>query len=192
MTTLAEKLRAWEGSEENFSAARAALVGTPADAWDDDMRFCYLRGHDDAKAESAANVEMSRNQIDALTARVRELEATLLDEHSRLAQEEAQPAAVGVVGAVKYAATRMRDGVLSTRAQFTRHMADVDAEKCKSVNGENYRVVAIVDPDAIVPLASAEPVYYADKHDVIHLSKPGVTVTPLYPGIAQPAQERDG
>jgi polyhydroxyalkanoate synthesis regulator phasin len=37
-------------------------------------------------------------EIDALQARVRELESTVLNEHSRLAQEEAKPAAVGVVG----------------------------------------------------------------------------------------------
>jgi len=38
--------------------------------------------------------EVAQAKIDALQARVRELESTILDEHSRLAQEEAKPAAV--------------------------------------------------------------------------------------------------
>jgi hypothetical protein len=46
----------------------------------------------------ALDVDAMFAEIVRLQARVRELESTVLNEHSRLAQEEAKPAAVGVVG----------------------------------------------------------------------------------------------
>jgi hypothetical protein len=54
-----------------------------------------------------------------------------------------------------------------------------DAEKITSVP---HRVVAIVDPDAIVTLASGKVARWVNDEDN------DSTVTPLYPGIAQPAQ----
>jgi hypothetical protein len=60
------------------------------------------------------------------------------------------------------------------------------------------RVVAIVDPDAIVPLASGTAARW--RHDQLdrvwhHRALAACagygTVSPLYPGLAQPAQERD-
>jgi hypothetical protein len=118
------------------------------------------------------------------------LEATLLDEHSRLAQAEAQPAAVGVVGNVRW-------GVLSDEDAFEVNVAWRErrgAEAMSKVTG--HRVVAIVDPAQIVPLASAEPVRWRDSCGDTWRTRAGAgecsgTVTPLYPGIAQPAQERE-
>jgi hypothetical protein len=92
MTTLAEKLRAYVDADTGFARAVEALDGTDAAAWCHDERAAYLRGHDEAKAESAEAIAVLRDEGKRLTARVRELEATLLDEHSRLAQAEAQPA----------------------------------------------------------------------------------------------------
>jgi len=79
--TLAETLRAYFEADAAYSVARHSMQSTIANEWTDDERAQYLRGHYDRQSE-----------IDALTARVRELEVTLLNEHSRLAQEEAQPA----------------------------------------------------------------------------------------------------
>jgi len=70
-------------SNEGFAAPHrdaAARLGYTTTS----SAIAYLRGYDDTKAE-----------IDALQARVRELESTVLDEHSRLAQEEAKPAPSG-------------------------------------------------------------------------------------------------
>jgi hypothetical protein len=254
MTKLAEKLRVWEESEENFSAARAALVDTPADAWDDDMRSCYLRGHDDAMKECAkdgtggrdtyellwsaidemgkaagadvgtgsncnktadavvkkiatltAEVEkwkgryydvadavtsestgvedlcrqarQTRETCDALTARVRELEA--------------EAAAVGVVGSVRWGVLEVGDHMIS-RVWDKRD----GAEHYRHSYPQTGRVVAIVDPAQIVPLASANAEAWKDRFGVWHEYKDEAEahgpVTPLYPGLAQPAQEREG
>ena len=67
METTADALRRWVKAQKAMDAA----------GWSMQDATTYLRGHDDRQPE-----------IDALTARVRELEATVLDEHSRLAQEE--------------------------------------------------------------------------------------------------------
>jgi len=99
----------------------------------------------------------------------------------------AQPAAVGVVGSVRWGC--LEDESRVCRVFHTKENAQravqVGARHGKS--GEFYRVVAIVDPDAIVPLASAEPTMHSTETR-------GTTPMeiPLYPGIAQPAQERDG
>jgi hypothetical protein len=112
-----------------------------------------------ARQEFAEWVDASRKALDthdALAARVRELEATLLDEHSRLAQEEAKPAAVGVVGTVRYGVLCMPKNYAPSMnsAVYSTHDA-----ACRAWGHEPnmYRVVAIVDPDAIVPLASGVP-----------------------------------
>jgi hypothetical protein len=83
--TLAETLRELQQRRDEKQAAEQAFVAVLSRV-PDDMRVLavqegYLRGHDDRQPE-----------IDALQARVRELESTVLDEHSRLAQEEAKPA----------------------------------------------------------------------------------------------------
>jgi hypothetical protein len=72
-------------------------------------------------------------------------------------------------------------------------------EYSHNYTGGRARVVAIVDPAQIVPLASGEPIGWRDddRHGLHHKREMPAylnpqTVTPLYPGIAQPAQERDG
>jgi hypothetical protein len=149
-----------------------------------------------APVEVGGGVEQflaDRDRLAALQERVRELEATLLDEHSRLAQEEAQPAAVGVVGAVRYGvlcvpknyAPSMNNAVYSTHESAYRAWAHESSV---------YRVVAIVDPDSIVPLASGDAVGWRDEYGELHHKRQvavynGVdTVAPLYPGLPQPAQ----
>jgi hypothetical protein len=167
------------------------LIGkTRAFDTEEGMR-AFLSGHDDRQPE-----------IDALTARVRELEATLLDEHSRLAQAEAQPAAVGVVGAVRWGC--LEELYRTFRVFDTRESAQraVEVGARHGKGDEFYRVVAIVDPAQIVPLASATPAHwevrmsggYAVTYDNAKDAQrfADSPVTPLYPGIAQPAQEREG
>jgi hypothetical protein len=169
--TLAEKLRALVESKKAWKDAEQTLVGTPAEMWDDRDCTLYLRGYDDAQAE-----------IDALTARVRELEA--------------QPAAVGVAGAVRWG--RMYGDSTRYPNCMMMHTSTnrADAEKYIEVD---FRVVAIVDPAQIVPLASAEPVRWrTDGYESTWAERKTAagytltTVTPLYPGLAQPAQEGDG
>jgi chaperonin cofactor prefoldin len=247
--TLAEKLRAYMDADQALASALESLDRTEAAMWSDDDRSCYLRGHDDAKAESAGAIAVLREEGKRLTARVRELEAqmngyrdelektanalqwdfqdedplplharatmrmnelrryddeneslhtrvkeleaTLLDEHSRLAQAEAQPAAVGVVGGVRW-------GVLSDEDAFEVNVAWRErrgADAMSKVTG--HRVVAIVDPAQIVPLASAEVVGVISQTGSLFgpgfLGKAGWSdCAPVYPGIAQPAQEREG
>jgi hypothetical protein len=117
--------------------------------------------------------------------RVRELEAQLA--------KQPQPAAVGVVGAVLgYGIT---DGkLIGPWIDETRDRAEQRLRVSSSYN----RVVAIVDPDAIVPLASGTAARW--RHDQLdrvwhHRDLAACagygTVSPLYPGLAQPAQERD-
>jgi BMFP domain-containing protein YqiC len=249
--TLAEKLRAYMEAENVLASALEALRTEGASWTDDERACYLRDHDDrqseidaltaevekwkgryydvaDAVARESTGVEdlcrqarQTRETCDALTARVRELEAkeaewadvfhgqkqriatleaTLPDEHSRLAQEEAKPAAIwGVVENPKYAVIRDHDGVLSTRAQFTRYMAEQDMRDHKRMFPRyGYRVVAIVDPDAIVPLASGEPKAWATHVGGVHAYKPAAEfhtkgfITPLYPGIAQPAQEREG
>lgn len=89
-----------------------------------------------------------------------------------------QPAAVGVVGAVKWSkivGEKWISLVCDTR------------EEAEKVHGP--RVVAIVDPDAIVPLTQREPVAWDDGHCGLHYSRgraetfSGTTpITPLYAG----------
>jgi hypothetical protein len=83
--TLAETLRELQQRRDEKQAAERAhrnvLMHIVPSGMSVDMQVAYLQGHDDRQPE-----------IDALQARVRELESTVLDEHSRLAQEEAKPA----------------------------------------------------------------------------------------------------
>jgi hypothetical protein len=121
-------------------------------------------------------------------ARVRDLERAL-DEHSRLAQAEAQPAAVGVMGHVRWGRMYTQAGSANQLMMGTFANRD-DAEKPTSVP---YRVVAIVDPAQIVPLASAEVgCWKVGDGDNIEFWRSGIAGgVPHYPGIAQPAQERE-
>ena len=220
-TTLAETLRAYVNAHLSLERTLAVL----GDGWSKDDALLYLRGYNDAKAEAEHAdmlLREAQDEIDNANARVQELEAaverwqaahahageglTLANReqqrcYKRIGELEAQlterpqPAAVGVVGAVKYAAIRERDGVLSTRAQFTHAMAQVDMKKCRDLHAETYRVVAIVDPDAVVPLTSKEPEAWRDSHhDGLHYSPKlpayldGATVTPLYAGTPEPAR----
>jgi hypothetical protein len=192
--TLAEKLR-W--LDETGRTHYDALMSVPeAYRHNPGKRTDYLRGYDDAKAE-CAHVEMllreANDEIANANARVRELEATLLDEHSRLAQEEAKPAPVGVVGSVLGYGIADKQALLGPWIDTSRERAQRRLE----VSGTFRRVVAIVDPAQIVELASKEPVGWRDddrnglhhKREMPAYVNPQ-TVTPLYPGIAQPAQER--
>jgi hypothetical protein len=197
VTTLADALRMLMTAEDVLEKL------DPKTVWNDDMAKLYLRGHDDRQSEidalhahivaQADREQQLEKQRNAAQDRVRELEATLLDEHSRLAQAQAQPAAVGVVGSVRW-------GRMYTQAGFANQLMmgtfanRADAEKILSVP---HRVVAIVDPDAIVPLASAKVVgvispsgslFGRDKLNAAGWSD----CAPVYPGIAQPAQEREG
>jgi hypothetical protein len=213
--TLAETLR-W--LNETGRTHYDALMSVPeAYRHNPGKRADYLRGYDDrqpeidalqaelaaARQEFAEWLDASRTALDthaALQARVRELEATILDEHSRLAQAEAKPAAVGVVGTVRWGCLEEQHRtcrVLDTRESAQRA---VEAGSRHGNGSEFYRVVAIVDPAQIVPLVSGDVKLWMDDNaeaawdDRASAIRFGCAsnVTPLYPGIAQPAQERAG
>jgi hypothetical protein len=191
--TLAETLRELETRREEKRAAEAAYLDV-ADRVPEDLRNWlaqagYLRGYDDAKAEAAHTEMLLREAQDELAnaqARVQALAAELA---VRMTVPEAQPAAVGVVGAVRWG--HLRNGQLLARVFDTLR----DATLCEA---HEVRVVALVDPDAIVPLASGTAARW--RHDQLdrvwhHRDLAACagygTVSPLYPGLAQPAQERD-
>jgi hypothetical protein len=132
-------------------------------------------------------------------AKVRELETIAACRNDQDGPfDAAQPAAVGVVGAVKY-------GVLCVPRNYAPYMNNAvystheAAYRAWGHEPDMYRVVAIVDPDAIVPLASAEPVRwigtlgrtYHTRVDAVSSSETIARVVPLHEGLAQPAQERD-
>ena len=191
--TLAETLRELAERREEKRAAEAAYLDV-ADRVPEDLRNWlaqagYLRGYDDAKAE-AAHVEMllreAQDELANAQARVQALAAELA---VRMTVPEAQPAAVGVVGAVRWG--HLRNGQLLARVFDTLR----DATLCEA---HEVRVVALVDPDAIVPLASGTAARW--RHDQLdrvwhHRDLAACagygTVSPLYPGLAQPAQEAD-
>jgi predicted nucleic acid-binding Zn-ribbon protein len=105
--TLAETLRELAARRDAIKAAEQAYRNVPTHIVPSDMgvdmQVAYLRGYDDRQPEidalqaelAAARQEFaewlgaSRKALDthaALQERVRELESTILDEHSRLAQ----------------------------------------------------------------------------------------------------------
>lgn len=181
--TLAERLLRWPDATTEMELAEDEVSLTEAEQWSHDRRYGYVRGYDDARAECAA-------EIAALRARVEELESLALDEHSRLAQEEARPAAVGVVGSVRWGLVSLP----KTLVAFTFSERDEAQERATAL-GDGYRVVAIVDPDAMVPLQSTEPevwlndddgFQYTYRHSAADNSK--TTVTPLY--LGQPQEVR--
>jgi hypothetical protein len=199
--TLAEKLRDWVGKADVAHEAQGAERFARLAAEEDGITLLrdartYLRGHDDRQSE-----------VDALTARVNDLESmveSMEKENSaqaaRVRELEAQPAAVGVVGAVRYGARFDSNGNV---AALTFDSLEVAREfySTKSTKSQPWRasVVAIVDPDAIVPLASGRVARWVDDESrIVYMSRElateenETTVTPLYPGIAQPAQEREG
>jgi hypothetical protein len=201
MSELAEALREIVESADAMQKARAALP-EGYELWSASRARDYLRGYDDAKQEMDPYIEKlergneefdmrNRELMDELTnanARVRELEAALLDEHSRLAQEEAQPAAVGVVGAL------LGHSVLNGYDVLVTTMLCSQAEALRIARQPGDRVVAIVDPAQIVELASGEPLNRCVDSDGLLYWKADYSVradAKLYVG-AQPAQERDG
>lgn len=167
--TLAETLRVWKHELSAFAAVSETLK-VAASMVPDDYRYenradDYLRGYDDRQPE-----------VDALTARVRELEAQLA--------ERPQPAAVGVVGDVRW-------GVLSLDGS-TIFQVNATREKAEEVG---RRVVAIVEPDAFVPLTSTKPVAWRDDQwgegfftRSVAAQSNTTTVTPLYAGTPEPVQ----
>jgi len=190
MTTLAEKVRALKEKREAQSVAQKeyldAFDGVPPDLRPEWMQDAYLRGHADALAEAKVEIDAHREQSQRLYARVKLLESSALDEHSRLAQEEARPAAVGVV-----VDDAMRSRVRHCQPQLSEQEID--------------RLLrhALISAQ-IVPLASAEPIAWHDDQYDLSSGASGVcddremaashntkTVSPLFIGIAQPAQERE-
>jgi len=182
MSERAETLRMWvEADDARLAAsdecaksrerARAVFDGTVLAAKE------YLRGYDDARAEMGPYIEKLERENEAMTGRVRELEA-------------AQPAAVGVVGAVRWGALAL-DG-------FTIFQVETSREKAEMLG---RRVVAIVDPDALVMLASRERVLdeatvnaVCDIAESLMYAAPEVRkmhVQRIADIFAQPAQERD-
>jgi hypothetical protein len=191
--TLAETLRELAERREAKRAAEAAYLDV-ADRVPEDLRNWlaqagYLRGYDDAKAEAAHTEMLLREAQDELAnaqARVQALAAELA---VRMTVPEAQPAAVGVVGAVRWG--HLRNGQLLARVFDTLR----DATLCEA---HEVRVVALVDAAQIVPLASGTAARW--RHDQLdrvwhHRDLAACagygTVSPLYPGLAQPAQEAD-
>jgi BMFP domain-containing protein YqiC len=187
--TLADTLRRWLKGRKAMDDA----------GWSVQDASTYLRGHDDrqpeidaltaevekwkgryydvadAVARESTGVEdlcrqarQTRETCDALTARVRELEA--------------QPAAVGVV--------------------VTQAMVQALIDKFGYIYGESepWRDVltTALATAQIVPLASAEPVGTQSPKTQTVYGKSSVgdplyaDCAPVYPGIAQPAQEREG
>jgi hypothetical protein len=192
MTTLAEKLRDWMEARIKARAAYEALVEMDADVeyFTDDTARAYLRGYDDAKVE-AAHTEMllreAQDEIANAKARVQELAAELA---VRMTVPETQPAAVGVVGAVRWAVIDRFYDLDGTITYKSRESAEFRAGQMhKSLDA---RVVAIVDPAQIVPLASANAEAWKDRFGVWHEYKDEAEAhgpaTPLYPGLAQPVQ----
>jgi hypothetical protein len=185
MTTLAEKLRAVKEKREAQSVAQKeyldAFDGVPPDLRPEWMQDAYLRGHADALAEAKVEIDALRDQSQRFYARVKLLEKNALDEHSRLAQEEAKPAAVGVVGSVRWGVVD-RQGMMASNCVYeSREVAEVYTIFSKGF----LRVVAIVDPAQIVPLASATPLTWAEKK-ALHATDA------VYRGLAQNAQEGEG
>lgn len=210
---LAEVLRAYLDAENGVREARRALPHE-FKTWPETSMASYLRGYDDARAELAADIE----ENGTLKRRVQQLEAQLEREqefaqHSvrRASQLQKQCAvlkqandnlaresigqsaqAIGVVGNVRYsvASTIHHDrlpvnSISDTREEMEQYMA-------RCVPG-TLRVVAIVDPDEIVPLSQREPVFSVDADVTMSINGPTVSLkkgTFLYPGIAQPAQQR--
>jgi hypothetical protein len=100
-----------------------------------------------------------------------------------------QPAAVGVAGSVRW-------GVMTNMGVFDVPVAFSTRAQAEARASHGERVVAIVDPEQIVPLASAEVVGVASPSGSLFapdkLNKPGWSdCAPVYRGLAQPALERD-
>ena len=191
--TLAETLRELAERRDEKRQAEEAYLNVAARVPEDlrhwHAQAAYLRGYDDAKAE-AADTEMllreAQDEIANAQARVQALAAELA---VRMTVPEAQPAAVGVVGAVRWG--HLRNGQLLARVFDTLR----DATLCEA---HEVRVVALVDAAQIVPLASGTAARW--RHDQLdrvwhHRDLAACagygTVSPLYPGLAQPAQEAD-
>jgi len=156
----------------------------------------YLRGYDDAKAEADPYIAQLERENEALEARVNDLESMV-----EKLDSQPQPAAVGVVGVVRWAVIDRFYDLDGTITYKSRESAEFRAGQMhKSLDA---RVVAIVDPAQIVPLASGTPARWmsVSGHTGMDMLNGD---TPLYPGhahyrfsdnttlgMAQPAQECD-
>jgi BMFP domain-containing protein YqiC len=211
MTTLAEKLRAWQEAERMLAIAdqakRDAVEAVPPDLRGWQLRDGYLRGHDDRQSEIdalTAEVEKWKGRyydvadavarestgVEDLCRQARQTRETCAALTARVRELEAQSAAVGVVGAViGWAVVDDLDCLVSNTC--TREQAAERASKALD------RVVAIVDPAQMVPLASATAVgVVSSSGSLFHQDMLNVAgwsdCAPVYSGIAQPAQEREG
>jgi len=127
---------------------------------------------------------------------------------TKIVVESPQPAAVGVVGSVRWGvlcdnggATWVMGRLFPTQKTAQRNIDESSTyySHRNHLHNTDRRVVAIVDPAQIVPLASKEPVRWRDDNDATlwHNRSTAVrghsgTVTPLHLGLAQQfVQERD-
>jgi hypothetical protein len=227
MSELAEKLRALKEKRETKHVAEReyldAFYCVPEDlrpVWTQDA---YLRGYDDAtlEVESALKCKLDdadctwregsgtyhcafdnpcavcqwRHEAEKLTARVRELEAQIAAQPKPAAVEGCTVRAVGVVGAVLGHSVLNGYDVLVTTTLCSQ------AEALRIASHPGDRVVAIVDPDALVMLASRERVLdeatvnaVCDIAESLMYAAPEVRkmhVQRIADIFAQPAQERD-
>jgi len=183
-TKLAETLRAWVVACKAFENAADRRHETH-EAVPEDYRYAnraedYLRGYDEARSEMDPYIEKLERENEALTARVRELEAQIAAQPKPAAVEGCTVRAVGVVGAVLGHSVLNGYDVLVTTTLCSQ------AEALRIASRPGDRVVAIVDADALVPLASATPVQWMSQTGNTFNYKQGhVCNVPLYPGIAE-------
>jgi regulator of replication initiation timing len=120
--------------------------------------------------------------------------AALKQENDNL-KAHPQPAAVGVVGVVRWGVESFPENYSHALVAMSFNSREsAEAERLKW--GDRYRVVAIVNPNSIVPLESNEPVRWIDTNGIAWDTRESAirygktdTINPLYEGPAQPAQE---
>lgn len=196
--TLAERLRMYRQAAENASKAsdemeHAASFIPRKYRYPSPSGDAYLTGHDDATREAAARIK-------ALEARVRELESQLAtaEQQRDTAQEQVvdlltpkvlasqpSPAAVGVVGKVIGYANVMPGSMLSMKVMPSKSEAEA-----QRILGDH--VVALVDPDSIVPLQSRSAIAEWTGTTIRWgrgLEKAYTNPCGLYAGQLQPARE---
>jgi hypothetical protein len=193
--TLEERLRDLRDAEERRDAASgeitALLPFVPQWLHSCQLREAYLRGCEDTRTVMAEEIAHLR-ACAVLDDATREAEARIAALEARVRELQAQPAAgaVGVVGEVRYG-VEIDDGFIHRWIY-----SNEDSARAVSFDHFHSRIVAIVDPEAVVPLTSKEPVAWRDDDDgdpwrIRETALEGcrTTVTPLYPGLAQPARE---
>jgi hypothetical protein len=125
---------------------------------------------------------------------------------TKIVVESPQPAAVGVVGSVRWGvlcdnggATWVMGRLFPTQKTAQRNIDESSTyySHRNHLHNTDRRVVAIVDPAQIVPLASGEPTAWIGDNEHIWYDRTVAArtskepIAPLYSGLAQPAQERD-